>query len=121
MTPENCLTPSQEATKLQRELLETEQKLRRCEHALNSERWFRKQDKKALDKMRAELAECYRLSGADPDGAPDSMLAPYAVQEVKLMRKEWDEAIDLCAELEAKGSVSASEGSYHSKAYGGSE
>jgi hypothetical protein len=39
----------------------------------------------------SQLAECYRLSGADPDGDPDWMLAKDAVVEVKRMRAELDE------------------------------
>lgn len=36
------------------------------------------------------LAECYRLTGADPDGNEDWRLAPGAVQEVARLRKEFD-------------------------------
>lgn len=43
-------------------------------------------------RLEAELAECYRLSGADPDGAPDAMLAREAVAEVRRLRAELDEA-----------------------------
>lgn len=45
-------------------------------------------------KLTAELGKCYRLSGADPDGDSDQMLAPYAVQEVKRLRSEFDAVSD---------------------------
>lgn len=44
-----------------------------------------------LSALRAQLAECYRLSGADPDGNDDAHLARYAVQEVRRLREEADE------------------------------
>lgn len=46
----------------------------------------------ALSARDAQLAECYRLSGADPDGNEDWRLAPYAVQEVRRLRAESDES-----------------------------
>lgn len=42
------------------------------------------------DTLIGQLAECYRLSGADPDGDSDAHLAPYAVQEVRRLREESD-------------------------------
>lgn len=39
----------------------------------------------------ARLAECYRLTGADPDGAPDAILALEALDEVRRFRKSYDE------------------------------
>lgn len=42
--------------------------------------------------LEAQLAECYRLSGADPDGNEDWRLAPQAVEEVRRLRQESDEA-----------------------------
>lgn len=47
-------------------------------------------------KRDAALAECYRLTGADPDGNEDWRLAPDAVGEVRRLRAEYDEA---CREL----------------------
>lgn len=41
--------------------------------------------------LKAQLAECYKLSGADPDGDTDAHLAKYAVQEVRTMRERYDE------------------------------
>lgn len=38
----------------------------------------------------ARLAECYRWSGADPDGNEDWRLAEHAVEEVKRLREESD-------------------------------
>ena len=42
--------------------------------------------------LQHQLAECYRLSGADPDGNEDWRLAPRAAEEVKRMRDELDAA-----------------------------
>jgi hypothetical protein len=44
------------------------------------------------DALIAQLAECYRLSGADPDGNEDWRLAPRAVAEVKRLRSDYEEA-----------------------------
>ena len=41
-----------------------------------------------------DLAECYRLSCADPDGDEDWRLATAAVPEVRRLRKDYDEACD---------------------------
>lgn len=41
--------------------------------------------------LEAELAQCFRLSGADPDGDEDWRLAPRAVSEVTRLRGEFDE------------------------------
>jgi hypothetical protein len=38
----------------------------------------------------AQLAECFRLSGADPDGDEDARLAAHAVAEVRRLRDESD-------------------------------
>lgn len=38
------------------------------------------------------LSECYKLTGADPDGNEDWRLAPRAVEEVRRMRQEFDES-----------------------------
>jgi hypothetical protein len=46
------------------------------------------------DAAVSQLAECYRLSGADPDGNEDWRLAPRAVEEVRRLRKEYDEEED---------------------------
>jgi phage shock protein A len=42
--------------------------------------------------MEKQLAECYRLTGADPDGNEDWRLAPHAVEEVRRLREKLDEA-----------------------------
>jgi hypothetical protein len=39
---------------------------------------------------QSQLAECFRLSGADPDGNEDWRIAPMAVAEVRRMREESD-------------------------------
>ena len=41
--------------------------------------------------LEKQLAECYRLSGADPDGNEDWRLGHCAVQEVRRLRKEYDD------------------------------
>lgn len=45
------------------------------------------------ERLRADLAKCYKLSGADPDGNEDWRLAPKAVKEVRDMRASYDAAI----------------------------
>ena len=59
-------------------------------------------------KLRAEvaernawLAECFRLSGADPDGNEDWRLAPSAVAEVRELRDEYDQVCDELQRLRA--------------------
>jgi hypothetical protein len=52
------------------------------------------QVKAERDKHVQDLAECYRLSGADPDGKEDWRLAPEAVQEVRDMRKAYNKAVE---------------------------
>lgn len=42
------------------------------------------------ERLTSNLAECYRLSGADPDGNEDRRLAPHAVEEVARLRDESD-------------------------------
>lgn len=55
-------------------------------------------------RLRSDLAECYRLTGADPDGNDDWMLATHAVQAVKELRAEVDELEDEVERLEAQSS-----------------
>src|SRR5271154_388847 len=43
--------------------------------------------------LTVQLAECYHLSGADPDGAEDWRLAPHAVTEVRRLREESESEI----------------------------
>ncbi len=43
------------------------------------------------DEARASLAECFRLTGADPDGNEDWRLATSAVDEVRRLRQESDD------------------------------
>ena len=51
--------------------------------------------------LEADLAECYRLTGADPDGNEDWRLAPQAVREVTRLRQESDAAERRIAETVA--------------------
>lgn len=44
--------------------------------------------------LQAQLATCFKLSGADPDGNEDWRLAPHAVEEVTRLRKDYDELGD---------------------------
>lgn len=44
-----------------------------------------------VGRLTKELAECYRLTGADSDGNTDAMLAEHAVSEVRRLRRELDE------------------------------
>lgn len=46
------------------------------------------------DECIKQLAQCYHLSGADPDYNEDWRLAPDAVQEVAELRKQYDELED---------------------------
>lgn len=70
---------------------------------------------------QAQLAECFRLTGADPDGASDEHLAGYAIQEVARLRQEADahgdagiaftEAVEaLLDSMRASGSPKPTEG-----------
>jgi hypothetical protein len=43
-----------------------------------------------IEQLEKDLAECFRLSGADPDGNEDWRLAPRAVAEVRRMREDLD-------------------------------
>ena len=43
--------------------------------------------------LKRQLAECFRLSGADPDGDEDWRLAPRAVEEVRRLRSDYDDAL----------------------------
>lgn len=56
-------------------------------------------------RLRSDLAECYRITGADPDGDDDAMLARKAVAAVKRLREESDTEAETAdkriAELEA--------------------
>ena len=52
--------------------------------------------------LTAALAECYRLTGADPDGNDDRALAPYAVLEVTRLRDELDEVDEANVALRAE-------------------
>lgn len=41
-----------------------------------------------LNRAIRDLANCFRLTGSDPEGDDDARLASYAVQAVKELRKE---------------------------------
>ena len=48
---------------------------------------------KEIERLTHQLAECYRLSGADPDNNEDWRLARDAVDEVRRLRKDYDRAV----------------------------
>lgn len=48
-----------------------------------------------VERLTTDLAECFRLSGADPDGNEDWRLAPHAVREVARLRREHDELVEV--------------------------
>ena len=43
-----------------------------------------------VERLRSELASCYRITGADPDGNDDAMLATKAVAAVRRLRASAD-------------------------------
>ena len=47
-----------------------------------------------VEALQAQLATCFKLSGADPDGNEDWRLAPHAVEEVTRLRNDCDELGD---------------------------
>lgn len=51
-------------------------------------------DQEKIARLEHDLAECYRLTGADPDGNEDWRLAAHAVEAVREFRQEYDEASD---------------------------
>jgi hypothetical protein len=53
-----------------------------------NERFAAAQDK--IKTLESQLAECYRLTGADPDGNEDWRLAQHAVSEVRDLRRDHD-------------------------------
>lgn len=55
--------------------------------------------------LQKELAECYRLTGADPDGNEDWILAGHAVEEVRRLRDEHDAIEDQLDLAEVKLSL----------------
>jgi len=55
-----------------------------------------------VERLKDELGECYRLSGADPDGDSNAHLAQDAVQACREGREEWDECAEELAQAEAE-------------------
>lgn len=51
-------------------------------------------DSEKIVRLEGYLAECYRISGADPDGNEDWRLANLAVGAVRELRNDYDSAID---------------------------
>lgn len=47
-------------------------------------------DTEKIARLEHDLAECYKLTGADPDGNEDWRLAPRAVEAVREFRQEFD-------------------------------
>lgn len=59
-------------------------------------------DAEKIARLEHDLAECFKLTGADSDGDEDWRLAPRAVEEVKRMREAWDATEDTLIELQSK-------------------
>jgi hypothetical protein len=57
---------------------------------------------RTIEMLEARLAECFRLSGADPDGAGNPMLAREAVAEVRRLREEYDALEKVVTEKEER-------------------
>jgi hypothetical protein len=49
--------------------------------------------------LREQLGQCFRLSGADPDGNENSRLAPRAVDAVRQLRQDYDQTCDEAEKL----------------------
>lgn len=47
-------------------------------------------DVEKIARLEHDLAECYKLTGADPDGNEDWRLAAHAVDAVREFRQEFD-------------------------------
>ena len=62
----------------------------------------RLQAEAALAQREQELAECYRQSGADPDGNDNATLADHAVKEVTQLRRDSDAAEAELAALQTR-------------------
>ena len=77
-------------------------KARDCEHGQLARSCDVCEHDAEVSRLTADLAACYRLSGADPDGNEDWRLAPYAVEEVTRLREELDEADATVVRLEAR-------------------
>jgi len=45
-------------------------------------------ERERVEKLERDLAECYRLTGSDPDGDSDRHLARHAVRAVRELREE---------------------------------
>ena len=52
--------------------------------------------------LRDQLGQCFRLSGADPDGNENWRLAPRAVDAVRQLRADYDEACDEAEKLQER-------------------
>ena len=64
-----------------------------------AERNARERAERERNERNAWLAECYRQTGADPDGDEDWRLAPLAVAAVKQHRADYDDACDEIAQV----------------------
>lgn len=49
-------------------------------------------DQEKIARLEHDLAECYKISGADPDGNEDWRLAQRAVDAVRELRSDYDAA-----------------------------
>lgn len=71
---------------------------------------------KELHDQRRDLAECYRLTGADPSDGSDAMLAREALDEVRRFRAEYDELEEAIAKVgEALDRIDAPQGATYAE------
>jgi hypothetical protein len=56
-------------------------------------------DEQVAGPLREQLGQCFRLSGADPDGNENWRLAPRAVDAVRQLRADYDETCDEAEKL----------------------
>lgn len=63
-------------------------------------------DQEKIARLEHDLSECYKLTGADPDGNEDWRLAAYARDEVRRFRQEFDELASRNEDY-AKGNLNA--------------
>lgn len=77
---------------LRSQLAEQEQEFMRVFRERENYKELYNLEKAIVVDIESELAQCYKLSGADPDDNVDAMLAPRAVEEVKRLRKDYGEA-----------------------------
>jgi hypothetical protein len=84
---------------MQRERDEAEQQLGESEDKRIAVITKLAESERVCGELRAQLAQCFKLAGADDDGAADSLIAPRAVEAVRELRADYTEACDEIAKL----------------------